>query len=64
GETSSNQLWSPSAILDGYGNRCAIKNSDISMRDPRDSDEVVFKFKNNQELDKFMKVKCPKIVWQ
>ncbi|MBP7736238.1 MAG: hypothetical protein KA369_09725 [Spirochaetes bacterium] len=64
GETNSTLLWSPSVILDGYGNRCAIKNSDISIRDPRDSDEVIFKFKNNDELDRFLKVKCPKIVRQ
>ncbi len=64
GETSSNLLWSPSVILDGYGNRCAIKNSDISMRDPRDPDEVVFKFRNNDELARFLKVKCPKLLWR
>ncbi|HNW30103.1 MAG TPA: hypothetical protein PKN50_16605 [Spirochaetota bacterium] len=64
GETSSTQLWSPSVILDGNGNRCNIKNSDIAMRDPRDPDEVIFKFNNNDELAKFLKVKCPKLLWR
>ncbi len=64
GGTTSTNLWSPSVILDGYGNKCPIKNSDISIRDPRDPDEVIFKFKTNEELDRFLKIKCSKIVRQ
>ncbi len=64
GEMSIGLLWRPAVIYDGAGNRCSIKNSDVLTRDPRDSDEVIFKFKNNDGLDRFLKNKCPKLVWQ
>ncbi|MCB1142972.1 MAG: hypothetical protein KDK54_12070 [Leptospiraceae bacterium] len=61
GEMSVSQLWRKSVIYDGYGNKCNIKNKDVFKKDPRDSDEVVFRYDSQAKLEAFLKKKCKKI---
>ncbi|MBN1498857.1 MAG: hypothetical protein JW982_01760 [Spirochaetes bacterium] len=61
GEIPISQLWRTVLVLDGYGNKYKLKMSDFFRADPDDRDEVIFRFRNNEELDKFFKVKCPKL---
>ncbi len=61
GGMSISLLYMTSVIKDSFGNACQVKNSELYMVDPRDSDEVVFKIKNNPELNSFLKKRCPSI---
>jgi hypothetical protein len=61
GGMSISLLYRTSVIYDSEGNSCQIKNSEIYMVDPKDSDEVIFKIKNNADLDGFLKKRCPAI---
>ncbi|MCP4133818.1 MAG: hypothetical protein GY754_22810 [bacterium] len=61
GEMSISQLWRKSVIYDGYGNSCSIKNRDVFKRNPKDRDEVIFKYDSNTKLKRFLRRKCPKI---
>jgi hypothetical protein len=54
-------LWRSAAICDASGAKCTIKNSDVYIKDPRDSDEVIFTINTGIELDRFLKAKCPKL---
>ena len=62
GGSSISQLWKASSVIDGLGNKCGIKNGDVYFVDPKDKDEVIFKFNNNGDLDGFLMKKCPKLV--
>ena len=61
GGMSISLLYMTSIIKDSFGNACQVKNSELYMVDPKDSDEVVFKIKNNPELAGFLKKRCPAI---
>lgn len=61
GEIPITQLWRTAVISDGYGNKCVVKMSDLFRPNPKDRDEVFFKFLTNVEFDAFLKQKCPAI---
>jgi hypothetical protein len=61
GGMSISQLYRSSVIYDAEGNTCQVKNSELYIVDPKDTDEVIFKIKNNSELDIFLKKRCPMI---
>lgn len=59
GSSAHAKIWSSPVVYDGMGNKCQIKNSDLAVQDPKDPDEVILKYKTNEDMEKFLKKRCP-----
>ena len=59
GGSAREQLWRTSVVLDSRGGKFTLKNSDVIIKDPKDPDEVIFKYLDNESMKGFLLKKFP-----